>query len=159
MLLKFAIQDFLDDREFKNVTKATLDTYKVIMRQFVNYLTDQEVMNVEDITPNVLKKYLLYCSKDLGNNVVSVNAKIRRVKAFLNYMVEEEVISKSPMAKISQSKEDIRINVFTDYHVKQMLNYYRKIQQREKEFWAYRDYTIILFLLGTGVRLGEMCNT
>ncbi|MGJ9383876.1 tyrosine-type recombinase/integrase [Salipaludibacillus sp. CF4.18] len=40
-----------------------------------------------------------------------------------------------------------------------MLNYYRKIQQREKEFWAYRDHTIIFFLLGTGIRLGEMCNT
>ncbi|MBU9720537.1 MULTISPECIES: tyrosine-type recombinase/integrase [Bacillaceae] len=159
MLLKFAIEDFLDDREFKNVTKPTLDTYKVIFKQFSHYVSEQGVVNVEDITPNLMKKYFVYCSKELGNNVVSVNAKIRRLRAFMNYMVEEEVISKSPMEKIQQSKEDIRINVFTNYHIKQMLKYYRKIQQREKEFWAYRDHTIILFLLGTGVRLNEMCNT
>lgn len=158
MLLKFAIEDFLSDREFKNVTKSTLDGYKVILKQFFNYVVEQEIVNVEDLNPHVLKKYLMYCSKELGNNVVSVNSKIKVIKAFLNYMVEEEVISKSPMAKIQQSKQDIRINAFKDYHIKQMLNYYRKIQQREKEFWAYRDHTIIIFLLGTGVRLGEMCN-
>nr|WP_241665122.1 hypothetical protein [Peribacillus simplex] len=53
MLLKFAIQDFLDDREFRNLSPATV-------------------------------------------------------------------------FKIKQVKEEIKIEVFSDYHIKQMLNYYLK---------------------------------
>lgn len=39
-----------------------------------------------------------------------------------------------------------------------MLGYLRRIKQRDKTFYAIRDYTIIVFLLGTGVRLGELVN-
>ncbi|MDP4350248.1 tyrosine-type recombinase/integrase, partial [Escherichia coli] len=52
----------------------------------------------------------------------------------------------------------IKIDVFSDYHIKQMLNYYRRIKQREKAFYAYRDYSIIVTLLGTGLRLSELCS-
>lgn len=38
------------------------------------------------------------------------------------------------------------------------LNYYRRIKERDKTFYAYRDYTIIITLLGTGIRRGELCN-
>ncbi|MGJ9383877.1 phage integrase SAM-like domain-containing protein [Salipaludibacillus sp. CF4.18] len=104
MLLKFAVEDFLNDREFKNVTKSTLDGYMVMMRELFNYLSEQGVVNVEDVTPNTMKKYFLYCSKELGNNVVSVNAKIQRTKAFFNYMLESEILTKSSLVKIKKSK-------------------------------------------------------
>lgn len=39
-----------------------------------------------------------------------------------------------------------------------MLTYYARMKYRHKSFFAYRDYTIILTLVGTGVRLGELCN-
>lgn len=39
-----------------------------------------------------------------------------------------------------------------------MLNYYRRLKGREHSFHSYRDHTIILTLLGTGIRLGELCN-
>ncbi|WP_422778001.1 tyrosine-type recombinase/integrase [Peribacillus butanolivorans] len=39
-----------------------------------------------------------------------------------------------------------------------MLNYYRRIKQREKSYFAYRDYMIIVTILGTGIRRGEIIN-
>jgi integrase/recombinase XerD len=39
-----------------------------------------------------------------------------------------------------------------------MLGYYRRLKGREHSFYAYRDHTIILTLLGSGMRLGELCN-
>lgn len=59
---------------------------------------------------------------------------------------------------MNYAKEEIKIETFSDYHIKQMLDYYRRIKKRERLFYAYRDYAIIVFLLGTGVRLGELIN-
>lgn len=157
MLLKFAIQDFLDDREFKNVTGTTMETYKILLKQFEDFCTENEIINVEDITQNTIKKYIIHFQKK-GNNPSTTNTKLQRIKAFLNYMVECDVIKVSPAKKIQRAKEDIRIEVFTDYHIKQMLNYYRRIKQREKSFYAYRDHTIIVTLLSTGLRLSELSN-
>ncbi|MGI1810572.1 tyrosine-type recombinase/integrase [Priestia sp. TGN 0903] len=158
MLLKFALQDFIDDREFKNLSPKTIIGYKDILGQFVNYCNDNEVVNVQDITQNTIKKYLMYCKNDLGNNPTSLNHKLNRLNAFLNYLVEIEVLDKNPAKKVQRVKEDIRIEVFTDYHIKQMLNYYRRIKQREKAFYAYRDYSIIVTFISTGIRLSELCS-
>ncbi|MGE7217139.1 tyrosine-type recombinase/integrase [Priestia koreensis] len=157
MLLKFAVQEMYDDREFKNLSPVTLENYKEMLGQFEQYCRDNEVINVEDITANHVKKFLIQCQKK-GNKPSSINSKLTRIKAFLNYMVEIEIIKDNPAKRIQRLKEDIRIEVFTDYHIKQMLNYYRRIKQREKAFYAYRDYTIIVVLISTGIRLGELCN-
>lgn len=157
MLLKFAIQDFLDDREFKNVTQNTLINYKTMLGQFLDFCNTSEIVNVEDVTPNTVKKFIIHFQKK-GNNATSTNTKLQRVRVFFNYMIECEVVEKNPASKIQKAKEDVRIDVFTDYHIKQMLNYYRRMKQRDKAFWAYRDHTIIVVLLGTGLRLSEMCN-
>lgn len=158
LLLKFAVQDFIDDREFKNISQKTIIGYKDILNQFINYCSANEIINVQDITQNTIKKYLVYCKNELGNNPTSLNHKLTRLNALLNYLVEIEVIEKNPAKKIKRVKEDIHIEVFTDYHIKQMLNHYRRIKQRDKAFYSYRDYTIIVTLLSTGVRLGELCS-
>lgn len=157
MLLKFAVQDFLDDREFKNLSQTTINSYKDILGQFLQFCNENEIVNVEDITSNHVKKYIIQCQKR-GNNATTTNSKLQRIRAFFNYMVEIEVIEKNPAKKVPKAKEDIRIEVFTDYHIKQMLNYYRRLKNREHSFHAYRDHTIIVFLLGTGLRLSEMCG-
>ncbi|WP_246860936.1 phage integrase SAM-like domain-containing protein [Bacillus sp. REN3] len=154
-MLKFAVQDFLDDREFKNVTPNTLESYRLMIGQLHDFLTENEVVNVEDVTPNHIKKFILHYQKK-GNNATTTNSKLQRIRAFFNYMLECEVITNNPAKKIQKAKEDIKIDVFTDYHIKQMLNYYRRIKQREKAFYAYRHHSIIVILIGTGIRLSEM---
>ncbi|MBB2483451.1 phage integrase N-terminal SAM-like domain-containing protein, partial [Bacillus sp. APMAM] len=157
LLIKFAIQEFLDDREFKNLSSTTIQTYKDILGQFLHFCNENGVLNVQDISSNTIKKYILQYQK-LGNNATTTNSKLQRIKAFLNYFVESEVIQKNPAEKIQRAREDIRIDVFSDYHIKQMLNYYRRIKQREKAFYAYRDYSVIVVLIGTGLRLSELCS-
>ncbi len=55
-------------------------------------------------------------------------------------------------------KEDVKIEVFTDHQIKQMLSYYRRLKRRDLGFYVFRNYTIIVTLLGTGIRLGELVN-
>lgn len=160
MLLKFAIQDFLEDREYQNLSRQTIKTYQIMLGEFQKYCFEKEILNVEDVTNNTVKSYLLYCSKTKTNNPVTINTIIKDLRAFFNYSVANEYISekRNPMLKIQKVKTDTKIEVFSDNHIKQMLGYYRKLKSREHSFHAYRDYTIILTLLSKGIRLGELCN-
>ena len=157
MLLKFAYQDFLDDRRFKNTTQKNIRNYQTMLGEFVEYCNRNEVVSVEDITYNHVRQHLIEC-QERGNQAGSINTKLLRIRAFFNYMVECEVITKNPAHRIKMQKEDIKIGVFTDEQIRQMLNFYRRIKQREKGYVAYRDYMIIVTILGTGIRRGEIIN-
>lgn len=160
MLLKFAIQDFMDDREFKNLSVETIKSYNNTLQEFHDYCVENEIIDVLDIKPRIIKNYLIYCQKVRKNKTTSINHKLRNLKIFFNYLEEIEVVDKKTNAakKINHIKEDVKIEVFTDYQIKQMLNYYRRLKTRDKAFYSYRDYTIIVTLLGTGIRLGELVN-
>jgi integrase/recombinase XerD len=83
---------------------------------------------------------------------------LMRIRAFLNYMVECEVIKNNPAKKVKMQKDDVKIEVFSDEQIRQILNFYRRIKQRDKIYVAYRDYLIIVIILGTGIRLIEIIN-
>ncbi len=55
MLIKFAIKDFIDDRTFKNVSVHTLVGYEKIIKEFHAYCVENELVNVEDVTPSVIR--------------------------------------------------------------------------------------------------------
>jgi integrase/recombinase XerD len=157
LLLKFAFQDFLDDRKFKNTTQKNIINYKTQLGEFVNYCIEHEVVNVEGITYSHVRQYLLEC-QEKGNKAGTINTKLLRIRAFLNYMVECEVIKSNPAKKVKMQKNDVKIDVFSDEQIRQMLNFYRRIKQRDKSYVAYRDYMIIVTILGTGIRRGEIIN-
>ncbi|MFK9094397.1 tyrosine-type recombinase/integrase [Bacillus salipaludis] len=156
-MLKFAFQDFLDDRKFKNTTKVNLRNYQTLLGEFINYCTEHVVVYVEDINYSHIKQYLLEC-QEKGNKAGTINTKLMRIRAFLNYMVECEIIKTNPAHKVKMKKDDVKIDVFTDEQIKQMLNFYRHIRRREKQYFAYRDYMMIVLILGTGIRRGEIIN-
>lgn len=160
MLLKFAIKDFMEDRELKNISTHTIDRYTRTLNEFHDFCFKDELINVEQVTNNTIKKYLLYCQNEKGNNATTKNSKLRVLKSFFNYLLESEYIDSklNPVKKVNYAREDIRIEVFSDYHIRQMLNYYRRMRERSKSFYSIRDYTLILFFLSTGCRLGEVSN-
>lgn len=160
LLFKFAVKDFIDDREFKNLSPKTIEGYKLGLQKFQEFLTNEEIVDVEEISTAVIKRYLLDLKNNRNNNPTSVNTKLKNLKAFFNYLVQEEIIEEknNPTKKMEYVKEDITIEVFTDRQIKQMLSYFQRIMTRDKTFFAYRDYAIIVTLLGTGLRLGEICN-
>jgi hypothetical protein len=85
-LLKFAYQDFLDDRRFKNTTKTNIKNYEMTLGKFVDYCIENEVVNAEDITYSHVRQYLLKC-QEKGDKAGTINTKLLRIRAFLNYLV------------------------------------------------------------------------
>jgi len=160
MLLKFAIKDFLDDRAFRNVSAKSLANYEGTLNEFHAYCVAAGVVNVSDVRPATVKGYLLSCQRDKGNKPSSINHKLQNLRVFFNYLEQEGIIehNDNPARKVSPAKADVHINTYTDQQVKEMLGYFRRMRARDKSFYAYRDYVIVMVLLGTGMRLGELVN-
>ena len=157
MLLRFVYQDFIADRELNNSSEANIRNHKQITGQFIDYCLSNNVMNVEDITSATIRAHLLEC-KERGNNAGTLNTRLLRIRALLNYCVEERYIERNPARKVKRFKEDVKINVFSDVQINQMLAYYRTLRRREKTYFSYRGYMLIVLLLGTGLRRGEIIN-
>ncbi|MGG2111056.1 tyrosine-type recombinase/integrase [Lysinibacillus pakistanensis] len=160
MLLKFAIQEFMDERELMNVSDYTLNTYRSFFKDFSSYLREQDIIDITDVTNATVKSYLMYCKNERNNRPNTINTKLKHIKAFFNFLVENEYVQKNPCFKIQKQVSDTKIEVFTDNHIRQMLRYYRRQTRARKdhEFTAYRNISIIITLLGTGIRIGELNN-
>jgi integrase/recombinase XerD len=155
MLLKFAYEDFIADRRFKNTTEKNIKNYHQLLKPFIEYCIAKELINVDDVRHSHIRDYLFECQQK-GNKPSTINSKIQRMRAFYNYLLEEQVVKENIALKVKQQKEDVKIDVFTDEQIYQMLAYYRSLRRKEKTYFSYRGYMLILLLLGTGLRRKEV---
>ena len=155
MLLKFAFDDFIEDRKFNNTTESNISSYRYMVKPFIEYCVENGAINVEDVTRQHLKSYLMqYQQKGRKSN--SINTIILRVKAFFNYLVEEGIVKENITKKIKTQKVDVKIDTFTDEQINQMLAFYRSQKKKHQSYSSYRNYLIVLVLLGTGIRRKEL---
>jgi integrase/recombinase XerD len=157
VLLKFAYQEFIEDRVFKNTTKVNIQNYKVLLGGFVDYCIENNLLNVEEVKTIHVKSYLRHCQSK-GNSANTINTKLQRIRAFFNFLKEEGIVKESPASKVNRQQVDIKINVFSDEQINQMLAYYHGLRRREKSYFAYRGYMLIVTFLGTGIRRTEIIN-
>ncbi len=158
--LELAIKDFQEDREFRQISKNTLTNYMGCIREFEVYCSGKQINMIEDITSNTIKSYLIYCQKERNNNPTTINSKLRSLKIFFNYLQEVDIYNENnnPVKKVKYIRNDMKVTTFSDAQIKKMLAHFNKIKAKDKLFYAQRDSMIIVFLLSTGCRLGELCN-
>jgi site-specific recombinase XerD len=76
------------------------------------------------------------------------------MKQLYSFLYNEEFISSNPAERMVKQKGKIeKINPFTDEEIQELLS-----QPVKQKFVGFRDYTIMLVLLDTGVRLSELIN-
>ncbi|MCY9550028.1 tyrosine-type recombinase/integrase [Lysinibacillus xylanilyticus] len=155
MLLKFAYDDFIADRKFNNTTQANINSYKYMIKPFIEYCIEEGAINVEDVTHNHLKNYLVMCQQQ-NKKPNTINTIILRAKAFFNYLVDEGIIQDNIAKKIKVQKVDIKIDTFTDNQINQMVAFYRVQRKRHQSYSSYRNLLIVLVLLGAGIRRKEL---
>ncbi|HMQ70260.1 MAG TPA: site-specific integrase [Ignavibacteria bacterium] len=143
-----AINDYL-----KTIRKTTSTggqdnhsrTFLVVMRQFQEDIqpeTDVTIISRSDISTFVKRKEI-----EISN--ASLQTYIRYLKGFFNYLVEEEIIDKSPIAKRVIPKSVTKpINTFLEEDIELILEC---AKQKSSEY-----FIIYKFLLLTGIRPGDI---
>jgi site-specific recombinase XerD len=156
-------QDFIPDwanqfyqaKKSEGVSTYTLRFYKQQLNHFINFCDGQLITKVNEITPNIIRQFLLW-HQEAGHNPGGLHAAFRVLRTFLLWY-ENEVEPedwKNPIHKIKAPKLPERIlNPVDIQDVFSMVG-----TCKSKTVLDYRDKAILLFLLDTGVRARELLN-
>jgi len=142
----------------KDITKNSFELYKIILKQYVEYLKDNNIpyANKTDVTNYInLKK-----NEGFSNNWLYLQ--ISTIKAFYQYLSLNQKRLNLPEVfafditnsiKNVSKKTTLTKPVLTVEQAKQLLTYSR---DNRKYIWHFRDYAIVYLMLTTGLRSVEI---
>ncbi len=146
---------FLIDRKARGCAKGTMRFYQQKLKEFLDYCQSQVISEISQITPTLIRQYLLYL-EETDHNPGGRHASFRTVRAFL-YWFEDEVEPENwtnPIRKVKAPRvpeEPLEPVEFET--VSRMLD-----ACKSDNFLDVRDKAILLFMLDTGVRAGELLS-
>lgn len=156
MYYKEQLKKYLEYCEFrKELDWNTLKAYKIDLTQFFEFVKVDLLNrnNIEDYVTNLHKKY----------KQKTIKRKIASVKAFYNYLEEQEVIDNNPFKKIKVKFKETKIlpKIIPREEIEQLLNYIYEQEDKNSEksykYWL-RDIAVIETLFATGARVYEISN-
>jgi len=147
---------FLIDRQARELSKHTLRFYREFLRTFIEYCNVNSFRFIQEITPDFLRRYFLAFSET--HNPGGVHGAYRTLRAFFHWLANEEVMApewKNPMRKVKAPKVVLEpLEPISIEDVRALINTCQR-----GNFIGERDGAIFLFLLDTGARAQELCNT
>ena len=146
------LEAFMINRKAQGVSEGTLHFYEVKSKAFKQYCNAQQITRVFQITPNVIRKYILWLEA-AGHNPGGRHAHYRAIRAFL-YWFEDEVEPedwKNPIKKVGAPlKPDIPLEPVSIMDINKLIS-----TCYGTSFTDARDKAIFLSLLDTGTRASE----
>jgi integrase/recombinase XerD len=168
MKISKAIKGYILDCRTRGRSERTIEWYEQKLNVFANWMNEEEeVTTLEEVTILHLRSFILHMqSIQVGRTTVNkdgdmsqvspltIKGYVQVVKGFFTWCYREELIEKNPAARLQlPSIPDYIIPTFETEHIKLMLD-----ACDTSSTLGYRDYTIILVLLETGVRISELCD-
>ncbi len=144
---------FLLDRKAQNLTKKTLDFYRMNLQKFIEWCDTQTVKTVTELSPDLLRGFFIAMS-ERGHNAGGIRALYRTIRVFVRwYALEFEPTEwRDPLRKVKMPKADEDpLEPVPLETIRAMIDTCTRGQ-----FTGERDRAILLFLLDTGVRAGEL---
>lgn len=146
------IEAFLVDRKSQSVTSGTLHFYRSKLKLFVDYCEGQVISQVSQITPDVIRRFLLHL-EDTNHNPGGIHACYRVLRTFLYWWESETEPDdwKNPIRKVKAPKvPELPIEPVEIETIQTLIAICSGPN-------AARDKALLLFLLDTGARASEVC--
>jgi len=149
-------ESFLIDRQAGELSKKSLKFYKQFLKFFIQHCDANSLKQIREVTPDFLRRYLLVFSET--HNPGGVHAAYRTLRAFFRWIAEEEIMPpewKNPIQKVKAPKVNIDpLEPISLEDVRKLID-----TCQPGSLTGERDKSIFLFLLDTGARAQEVCNT
>jgi integrase/recombinase XerD len=143
--LKEKIRFYLEVRKLENYSNATLKNYLYTLGHFALFINKP----VATINKNDLRYYLACLAKDKNLKASTMNNKISSLKAFFQWLEDEEIIPRNPARQISATKLPKRLRSALS------------IEELERLRLACKDVrerSLVEFIFATGCRVSEVVN-
>jgi site-specific recombinase XerD len=140
------LEQYLRHMQRRDLTANSLRAAFTSLQGFLTFLKNQGQTDLLAIVHNDLEAFV-ECLQERGLKPVSVENNLRQVKTFLRYLVEGKVISSEVLSRrISIKVPKPLPRAIDPVDVKRLLAVVQKV----------RDRAMILVLLRTGIRIGEL---
>jgi len=162
------LQQFILDCESRLIA-SSLKLYRRQLGVLVGFLASRGIVELEDVKIADLREYIHFLSHSEDNTVLYPNARrrikknpgastvashVRVIRAFFSWCVDEELIEKSPAARLAMPKVSKHVVVtFSIEHIDKML-----ASCDVSTVQGFRDYVILVLLLDTGMRVSELAG-
>ncbi len=151
-------------KEQKHLSRNTIRAYRIDMQQFIDFLGERklEKKGVTAINKEILKEFVGLIQERYAPK--TCRRKIACVKAFFNHMEYEDVILVNPFRriKVKLKEEKTLPKTMKRQEIALQLRYVYKLISKAKSghqrFIALRLAAIYELLIGTGIRIGELCK-
>ena len=152
--LQREIDEFLIDRQVRNLSKRTVSWYRNSLRVLSQFLSEQSIDATEQITGSTIRHFLLSLPAK-GYSQGGINNLFGAIKAYLRwYASEYEPANWNPLAKIQTPKRPQEIKQPISLADFQRLT----ATCTGKDFYSLRDKALLLVLLDTGIRKQELTD-
>lgn len=137
----------------KNLSDKTLSAYTGDLRQFFTY--EQDILH-----PDICS-FISHLSSNLKLKDTSIRRKIITLKSFYSYLIDTEVIDRSPFSKLKfRFKQERKLpKTLAVKDISKILNYFDAVDCGRltpfAKFEYTRDAALIDLLISTGIRIGE----
>jgi integrase/recombinase XerD len=169
MKLEAAIKGFLMDWELRGRSEKTLGLYRSTLLVFARWLAGEVVQDVEEVTIAHLRAFMLHTQTRPADSVnpkkqpaadgrtlstSALQAYVKSIKVLFHWLVDEEVLVKNPAIRLQKPTGAKRVKVtFKAEHLTALFG-----ACDLSHSLGFRDYTLMLVLLDTGIRISELCD-
>lgn len=151
----YCVRLFLDELEIKNLAYYTRRWHRENLHYCQQTLLQLNLPTQPiKITEADIKQCVLHWKRKSNLSPTTINHRIRSMKQLYVFLNSEGIVNYSPMTKMEKLKTPkVIIRPFEESDLHRLLK-----QPDKTTFCGYRDYTLMLVLLDTGVRLIELEN-
>ncbi|MFC7062762.1 tyrosine-type recombinase/integrase [Halobacillus seohaensis] len=150
-----ALQKFLADGERKALREFTLHYYQKECEDFRRYLVRfEKSLDLNLVVRKDIDDYIDDMKHERQLKVGTINTKLRAIRTLFNFLDDGKYIDNNPMRKYPLLKDrKANIETFNLTQLKKLLN-----SPDLRTFTGQRDYTYLLLLVETGLRLNEVAG-
>ncbi len=143
--------DFLTTE--KKLSDNTLESYKRDIKQFVNYLMENNVKNLTTTNKTTIITYLIYLQNN-GKATSTISRNIASIRCFYQFLLLNNKVDKDPTSNLESPKAEKKIpSILSLIEIDTLLS-----QPEVSSSKGVRDKAMLELLYATGIRVSELIS-
>lgn len=136
----------------RGLSDSSISSYRQDLKQYNQYLSDEDVAGVEQITTEILVTFLQFLSLNGKSNktIIRIQSTLRNFHQFLQL---EQVLDTNPALRLSTPKEERELPVVLTIDEMDKL-----LHSPDNTSQGIRDNAIMELLYASGLRVSELIN-
>jgi site-specific recombinase XerD len=160
--LRNLIQGFKLSCQTEGKSPKTIEWYTSFLTRFLQFLSSRGYpLSISQIDKNHIREFVKYLQLEaktphLGKSLsqATIQGYVRTLKSFFSWALREEYLDSNPMVRIPIPKATIKVvNTLSHDQIATLL-----MLCQNSNGLGYRNFTIMLLLLDSGIRVSELVN-